>query len=124
LERTGIGFMFAPVFHPGAAHAAPIRRELAVPTVFNFLGPLTNPARPKAQIVGVSDARMVTLVAEVLHRRGVRSMVFRSHDGLDELTTTGLSSVVTTGDDSMLSFDLDASELGFRRADPADLAGG
>src|SRR5207244_1723901 len=56
LESAGIGFMFAPVFHPGARHAAPIRRELAVPTAFNFLGPLTNPARPAAQLGGVSDA--------------------------------------------------------------------
>src|SRR5881296_3491486 len=79
LQQAGIAFMFAPVFHPGAAHAAPVRRELAVPTAFNFLGPLTNPARPTAQIVGVSDPRMLPLVAEVLHRRGTRAMVFRSH---------------------------------------------
>src|SRR5438105_6236588 len=124
LGAAGIGFMFAPVFHPGAKHAAPVRRELAVPTAFNFLGPLTNPARPRAQIVGVSDPRMLGLVAEVLHRRGVRAMVFRSHDGLDELTNTGPSSVVSTGEDSMLSFDLGAAELGFPRADPADLTGG
>jgi anthranilate phosphoribosyltransferase len=124
LQEAGIGFMFAPVFHPGAAHAAPIRRELGVPTAFNFLGPLTNPARPAAQIVGVSDPRMLPLVAEVLHRRGVRAMVFRSHDGLDELTTTGPSSVVRTGEDEPLGFDLDPSELGLARADPAALAGG
>jgi anthranilate phosphoribosyltransferase len=124
LHEAGIGFMFAPVFHPGAAHAAPIRRELGVPTAFNFLGPLTNPARPAAQIVGVSDPRMLPLIAEVLHRRGVRAMVFRSHDGLDELTTTGPSSVVRTGEDEPLGFDLDPSELGLARADPAALAGG
>ncbi len=66
LADAGIGFMFAPVFHPAAAHAGPVRRELRVPTVFNFLGPLTNPARPFAQVVGVSDERMLPLVAEVL----------------------------------------------------------
>src|SRR5436309_1026240 len=112
LQQAGIAFMFAPVFHPGAAHAAPVRRELAVPTAFNFLGPLTNPARPTAQIVGVSDPRMLPLVAEVLHRRAVRAMVFRSHDGLDELTTTGPSTVVRTGDGELLGFELDPSELG------------
>jgi anthranilate phosphoribosyltransferase len=124
LQEAGIGFMFAPVFHPGAAHAAPIRRELGVPTAFNFLGPLTNPARPAAQIVGVSDPRMLPLVAEVLHRRGVRAMVFRSHDGLDELTTTGPSTVMRTGEDELLAFELDPSELGLPRVDPMALAGG
>ena len=70
LTEAGIGFMFAPMFHPAAGHAAPVRRELRVPTVFNFLGPLTNPARPFAQVVGVSDERMLPLMAEVLARRG------------------------------------------------------
>ena len=89
LAEAGIGFMFAPVFHPAARHAGPVRGELRVPTVFNFLGPLTNPARPFAQVVGVSDERMLPLMAEVLARRGVRAKVFRGEDGLDELTTTG-----------------------------------
>jgi anthranilate phosphoribosyltransferase len=124
LEEAGIGFMFAPVFHPGAAHAAPVRRELGVPTAYNFLGPLTNPARPSAQIVGVSDPRMVPLVADVLRRRGVRAMVFRSRDGLDELTTTAPSSVIRTDEDGETGFELDPVELGLPRADPGALAGG
>jgi anthranilate phosphoribosyltransferase len=124
LEEVGIGFMFAPVFHPAAGHAAVIRRELAVPTAFNFLGPLTNPARPSAQIVGVSDHRMLPLVGEVLQRRGVQAMVFRGHDGLDELTTSGASSVLRTGGQSVTGFDLDPSEAGLPLAQPADLAGG
>src|SRR5437763_2422909 len=124
LEEAGIGFMFAPVFHPAAAHAGPARRELAVPTVFNFLGPLTNPARPAAQIVGVSDPRMLPLVAEVLPRRGTRAMVFRSHDGLDELTTTGPSAVTRTGQGGAEASELDPASLGLARAGPADLAGG
>jgi anthranilate phosphoribosyltransferase len=124
LTEAGIAFMFAPVFHPAAAHAAPIRRELAVPTAFNFLGPLTNPARPTAQIVGVSDQRMLPLMAEVLQRRGTHAMVFRSHDGLDELTTTGPSSVLRTGDVALERFDLDPGSLGIPTATPADLAGG
>jgi len=96
LADAGIAFMFAPVFHPGAAHAASVRRELRVPTIFNFLGPLTNPARPSAQVVGVSDPRMLPLVAQVLARRGIRAKVFRGHDGLDELTVTGSSTVYET----------------------------
>ena len=106
LEEAGIGFMFAPVFHPAAAHAAGVRRELGIPTFFNFLGPLTNPARPAAQIVGVSDPRMLPLVAELLHRRGVHAMVFRSHDGLDELTTSGPSTVLRTAGDAITSTEL------------------
>ena len=73
LAEVGIAFMFAPLFHPAMAHAGPVRRELRVPTVFNFLGPLTNPARPYAQAVGFSDARMLPLMAEVLARRGTRA---------------------------------------------------
>jgi anthranilate phosphoribosyltransferase len=97
LSDAGIGFMFAPAFHPAAAYAAGIRRELGVPTVFNYLGPLTNPARPTAQIVGVSDVRMLPMIAEVLARRGIRAKVVRGQDGLDELTTTGLSTVHEVG---------------------------
>ena len=94
LADAGIAFLFAPMFHPSMAHAGPVRGELRVPTVFNFLGPLTNPARPAAQAVGCSDARMMPLMAEVLARRGTRAMLFRGDDGLDELTTTGPSTVL------------------------------
>ncbi len=124
LADAGIGFMFAPVFHPAAAYAAGIRRELRVPTVFNFLGPLTNPARPSAQVVGVSDARMLPLLAEVLARRGVRAKVFRGEDGLDELTTAGLSTVYETKEGDVHERTLDPSALGLARAAREDLAGG
>lgn len=124
LERAGIGFMFAPRFHPAMGHAAPVRRELRVPTVFNFLGPLTNPARPYAQVVGVSDERMLPLMAEVLARRGVRAMLFRGEDGLDELTTTGISTVVDVKDGTVRETVLDPEELGIPRAKLDDLAGG
>src|SRR6266540_3516469 len=123
LEEAGIGFMFAPVFHPAMAHAAVVRRELRVPTAFNFLGPLTNPARPYAQIVGVSDARMLPLVAEVLARRGTRALVFRGDDGLDELTTTGPSHVFTVAA-GVSEGELTPEEAGLRRASPDDLKGG
>ncbi len=124
LIEAGIGFMFAPVFHPAAAYAAGIRRELGVPTVFNFLGPLTNPARPGAQVVGVSDARMLPLVAEVLARRGIRAKVFRGEDGLDELTTTGLSTVFEARDGALGERTLDPAELALPRATHEDLRGG
>lgn len=124
LAEAGIGFMFAPVFHPAAAHAAPVRRELRIPTVFNFLGPLTNPARPAAQVVGVSDPRMLPLVAEVLARRGIRAKVVRGEDGLDELTTTGPSVVFDVRDGAVAEGRLDPAALGLARAAPEDLRGG
>jgi anthranilate phosphoribosyltransferase len=124
LDEAGISFLFAPVFHPSMAHAGPVRRELRVPTVFNFLGPLTNPARPFAQAVGCSDPRMLPLMAEVLARRGVRAALFRGEDGLDELTTTGLSTVFRVRDGEVLETHLDPADLGLARARVEDLAGG
>ncbi len=124
LAEVGIAFLFAPTFHPSMAHAAPVRRELRVPTVFNFLGPLCNPARPAAQAVGVSDARMLPLMAEVLARRGVRAKLFRGDDGLDELTTTGASDVLEVRDGRVVEARLDPSELGLPRASLGDLRGG
>jgi anthranilate phosphoribosyltransferase len=124
LAEAGIGFLFAPVFHPSMAHAGPVRRELRVPTVFNFLGPLTNPARPAAQAVGCSDARMLPLMAEVLARRGTRAALFRGEDGLDELTTTGISTVFDVRDHQVLETHLDPSALGLARARIEDLQGG
>ena len=124
LAEAGIAFVFAPVFHPGFGHAAPVRRELRVPTVFNFLGPLTNPARPFAQVVGVSDERMLPLLAQVLARRGTRAMLFRARDGLDELTTTGPSVVFDVADGELRESVLDPAELGLPRSDVAELRGG
>lgn len=124
LAEAGIGFMFAPVFHPAAGHAAPVRRELRVPTVFNFLGPLTNPARPFAQVVGVSDARMLPLMADVLARRGVRARLFRGRDGLDELSTTGVSTVYDVRDGQVRETHLDPASLGLPPAAVDDLRGG
>lgn len=124
LAEAGIAFMFAPVFHPAMGHAAPVRRELRVPTVFNFLGPLTNPARPFAQVVGVSDPRMLPLMAEVLARRGTRAKVFRGADGLDELTTTGTSAVFEVADGGVTESTVDPAELGLPTASPDDLKGG
>jgi anthranilate phosphoribosyltransferase len=124
LSEAGIAFLFAPVFHPAMAHAGPVRRELRVPTVFNFLGPLSNPARPFAQAVGVSDARMLPLMAEVLARRGVRAKLFRGQDGLDELTTTGMSVVFDVRDGEVRETLLDPRAVGIAPARPEDLRGG
>jgi anthranilate phosphoribosyltransferase len=124
VDEAGIGFMFAPVFHPAFGHAGPVRRELRVPTVFNFLGPLTNPARPVAQVVGVSDPRMLPLVAEVLARRGTRAMVFRGRDGLDELTTTGSSVVFDVVDGDVRETSIEPDELGLPASRPDELRGG
>src|SRR5881275_2403351 len=124
LADAGIGFMFAPNFHPAMGHAGPVRRELRIPTVFNFLGPLTNPAMPHAQVVGVSDERMLPLMAEVLARRGVRAKLFRGEDGLDELTTTGISTVFDVKDGSLRERHLDPRSVGLARARPSDLKGG
>ena len=124
LADAGIGFMFAPVFHPAFRYAAPVRGELRVPTSLNFLGPLTNPARPTAQVVGVSDARMLPLMAEVLARRGTRAKLFRGEDGLDELTTTGPSVVLDVRDGQVVQSRLDPTEHGIAPASREDLRGG
>jgi len=124
LAEAGIAFLFAPAFHPSMAHAGPVRRELRVPTVFNFLGPLCNPARPFAQAVGVSDARMLPLMAEVLARRGVRAKLFRGQDGLDELTTTGISVVLDVRDGEVRGSHVDPEDLGLSRSSVKDLKGG
>jgi anthranilate phosphoribosyltransferase len=124
LDEAGVAFLFAPIFHPSMAHAGPVRRELRVPSVFNFLGPLTNPARPHAQVVGVSDERMLPLMAEVLARRGVRAKLFRGEDGLDELTTTGISTVFDVKDGQVRETHLDPAKHGLAKASPRDLSGG
>lgn len=124
VAEVGIGFFFAPVFHPGMRHAAVARREMGVATVFNFLGPLTNPSRPAAQAVGCADSRMAGVMAAVLAARGTSAVVFRGDDGLDELTTTTTSRLwlVTAG--SVAELTVDPTDLGLPRAQPADLVGG
>jgi anthranilate phosphoribosyltransferase len=123
VEEAGIGFCFAPVFHPGMRHAAVPRRELGVPTFFNFLGPLTNPARPTAQAIGCADPRMAGLMAAVLAERGTTAVVFRGDDGLDELTTTTTSRVWTVHAGAVSETQLDPATLGLAPAEPAALRG-
>ncbi|TMQ93078.1 anthranilate phosphoribosyltransferase [Actinomadura soli] len=122
-EEIGITFCFAPLYHPALRHAARTRSELGTPTVFNFLGPLTNPARPGAQAVGVFHPRMAGIVAGVFAARGCSSLVFRGDDGLDELTTTGTSTVWVVRDGTATQTTFDPSDLGIPPAKPEDLRG-
>ena len=125
VEEAGIGFCFAPRFHPAMRHAVPTRRELGVPTVFNLLGPLANPAGVRRQVVGVADAAMAERMARVLAARGSqRVLVVHGDDGLDELTTTTTSTVVELVDGEVRTTTVDPADLGIGRAAPSDLTGG
>jgi len=121
--EAGIAFCFAQVFHPGMRHAGPVRGELGVPTVFNILGPLTNPARVQAQALGCADARLAPVMAEVLAARGSDALVFRADDGLDELTTTGTSTVWVVAGGTVTETAFDPASLGVPRATLDDLRG-
>lgn len=123
-EEVGITFCFAALFHPALRHAGATRRELGIPTTFNFLGPLANPARPAAQAVGVADARMAGIIAGVLAGRGVSALVFRGDDGLDELTTTTTSRVWVVREGEVREERLDPADLGIPAAAPDALRGG
>lgn len=124
LADAGLTFAFAAAFHPGFGNAAAVRREIGVPTVFNFLGPLVNPARPEASAVGVAQLDKVPLIVGVFQTRGATALVFRGDDGLDELTTTGHSHIWEVSTGSVTEHDLDPLDLGIPRARIADLVGG
>ncbi|GAA1949422.1 anthranilate phosphoribosyltransferase [Microbacterium deminutum] len=124
LSRAGITFAFASAFHPGFRHAGPTRAELGVPTVFNFLGPLCNPARAEANAVGVAHLDRVPLITGVFRTRGATALVFRGDDGLDELTTTGHSRVWEVSRGDTHEHDLDPRDLGIPLAQIGDLLGG
>ena len=118
VAQAGMGFCFAPRFHPAARHAAPVRRELGVPTVFNFINPLANPARPKRQVVGVSDPALAEKMLGVLQANGAaRAMVVYGHDGLDELTTTTTSTILELRDGRVRSVEVDPASFGIPLAD-------
>jgi anthranilate phosphoribosyltransferase len=124
VAEAGIGFCFAPRFHSGLRHAAVPRREMGIPTAFNFLGPLTNPAQPRAAAVGCADERMAAIMAEVFARRGDSVLVMRGEDGLDEFTTTAPTRLWVVGDGVVRTLVLDAADLGLARAAAGDLRGG
>ncbi len=122
--QLGIGFCFAPVFHPAMRFAAPARKELGVPTVFNILGPLANPAKPQAAAIGVANDRMHLVMAQVLGDRGVDGFVFRGDDGLDEITLATTTSVLTIGQGEIRSDLIDPLDFSIDRAPISALAGG
>jgi anthranilate phosphoribosyltransferase len=125
VEEAGMGFCFAPRFHSALRHAGPTRREIGVPTVFNFLGPLANPAGLRRQALGVSDPSMAERMLGVLQANGaVRALVVYGHDGLDELSTTTTSTVLELRDGAVRTYVVDPAELGLAPADAAALRGG
>ncbi|MGH9062508.1 MAG: anthranilate phosphoribosyltransferase [Acidimicrobiales bacterium] len=126
VQEVGMGFCFAPRFHPAMRHATPVRRELGVATVFNFLGPLANPARARRQVVGVSDPSMADKMLGVLAANGAtRAMVVWGHDGLDELSTTGVSVALSLGPEGGIArLEVDPGRLGLAPARLGDLVGG
>jgi len=122
--QVGLAFLFAPLYHPALRHAATARGELGVPTVFNSLGPVANPARPSAQAIGVADPRMGPVIAGVLAGRGCSGLVFHGHDGLDELTTTAPSAVWVVHGGTVAQTVFDPVALGIARSAQEDLRGG
>ncbi|HEX4724880.1 MAG TPA: anthranilate phosphoribosyltransferase [Pseudonocardiaceae bacterium] len=124
VTELGIAFCFAPRYHPGFRHASVPRRELGVPTAFNFLGPLTNPAQPAGGLVGCANPVMAPVIAEVFAQRGTTALVVRGDDGLDELTTTTTSTVWLADGGQVRVEQVDPAHLGIRPASMADLKGG
>ena len=125
VQEVGIGFLFAPAFHPAMRHVQPIRAELKIRTIFNILGPLVNPAGAECQVVGVFEPRLVGLVAEALARLGLqRALVVHGADGLDEITTTGPTQAALVQDGMVSERSLSPEDFGVARARPQDLAGG
>ena len=125
IADAGIGFCFAQKFHPAMRFAGPARSQIGVPTTFNFLGPLANPARVKRQVVGVGDPAMADRVAATLIELGaVRAMVFFGHDGLDELTTSDISTALVIRNGGVERQSIEPLDFGFPRAAREDLIGG
>ena len=125
IDELGFGFMFAPIHHPAMKHAAPVRRELATRTVFNVLGPLTNPAGARAQVIGVYAPSLVRTIADVLAQLGARrAFVVHGAYGIDELSPAGANLVCEVVDGTVTEREIDPLELGIDRCDPAELRGG
>lgn len=124
-ERTGIAFLFAQVFHPAMRHVAPVRKQLGVPTAFNYLGPLTNPARTTSSAIGVANERVARKIAEVFQqRKNNQALIFRGGDGLDELTITTNSVVYEVNNNQLEEYILDPREFGIQLGTIEELRGG
>jgi len=126
IDEIGLGFMFAPAYHPAMKHAMPVRRELGLRTMFNMLGPLTNPAGAEAQVLGVYSPELTELHAGVLQNLGSkRAFVVHGEGGLDEISTLGATRITELGDGGLTSYDLKPEDVGLKRADgPEDIQGG
>lgn len=125
IENVGIGFMFAPVFHPAMKYAIGPRREIGIRTVFNVLGPLTNPAKVKAQVIGVYDVSLVEKIAEVLRGLGLRhAIVAHGLDGLDEISPIGETRIAELKDRKVLTYSISPGDFGLERAEVSEIEGG
>jgi anthranilate phosphoribosyltransferase len=124
VRELGIGFCFAPVFHPAMRFVAPARKELGVPTVFNFLGPLANPAKPKAIALGVANQRIHSVMAEVMASKGCDGFIFRGDDGLDEITLNGTTTLLAIGGSQIVREQIDAKDFGIDNAPLSAIVGG
>ena len=125
IGEVGFGFMFAPAHHGATRFVVPVRKELAVRTIFNFLGPLTNPAGATRQVIGVSDPSFLDKLAGALAKLGARkALVVSSADGLDEMSTSGTTRVVEVGDEEVRAYDVVPEDVGLERAEPSALTGG
>jgi anthranilate phosphoribosyltransferase len=125
IQQVGFGFMFAPAHHGATRFVVPVRKELAVRTIFNFLGPLTNPAGATRQLIGVSDPAFLETIAGALARLGARkALVVSSADGLDEMSTSGTTRVVEVDGEQVRGYDVAPEDVGLERAEPSALTGG
>jgi anthranilate phosphoribosyltransferase len=125
IDEAGFGFMFAPAHHGATRFVVPVRKELAVRTIFNFLGPLTNPAGATRQVIGVSDAAFLDTIAGALSKLGAtKALVVSSADGLDEMSTSGTTRVVEVDGPELRSYEVSPEDVGLARARPDELAGG
>ncbi len=124
IEEVGIGFMFAPNFHPAMKHVAPLRREIGIRTVFNILGPLTNPAGANAQLIGVCELQLLEPMAQAAHNLGAKSvMTVYGLDGVDEISLTGTTAIVTVQNGNTTTEEIEPEDLGFEKARPDQVAG-
>ncbi len=125
IDEIGFGFMFAPAHHPATKHVVPVRKELAVRTIFNFLGPLTNPAGATRQLIGVSERRFVDIVAAALRELGAEhALVVTSDDSLDELSVSGATRVVELRDGKIEAYDVTPEAVGLARSHQDDVRAG
>jgi anthranilate phosphoribosyltransferase len=122
--EIGVTYINAMVFHPGFRNAGPVRQELAIPTIFNVLGPLCNPARPEANALGMANPARIPLAVGLFQQRGATALVYRGEDGIDKITTTGHSKVFEVSRGSVTEHDFDPREVGFTYSSIDDIRGG